>query len=717
MTTPNPSLQRNPQLDSWIAIDRDGTVQVRTGKVDIGQKISRALQLLVSEGLGLAPDRVIMVAADTVAGPDEGMTSGSNSMEESGNALRAAAATARRHILESAARHLDVDAGTLDLSDGIITSRATNRTTSLQEIQGGCRFGVPVDPAAPGISVARTGATGSPGPAPDLVDIVTGRHQFVQDMNRPGMLHARVIRPPHRHARLAGLPEAAVSAFTATGIRVVRDGSFLAVAGAEETDVVDAAQVLARRARWRAERDLGSGDIFELLTRNDRVSLPVIDGFPVNRPVPDPPSTPDDAVVSLSARYERPYIMHAAIGPSAALAQMTEDTLQVWTHSQGIYPLRGSMAEALDMPEACIEIYHRPGPGCYGHNGADDAAFDAALIARAVPHTPILLQWTRADEHGWEPYSPAMVMQLSGSIAADGSVTAWRHETFSDTHIGRPRTGRKGEGAARLLANRHRADPAPEPVPQPLMAHHGGIHRNLEPLYRFGETFLVKHLVRDLPHRTSALRTLGAFANVFAAESFLDELAIAAGIDPLELRLRHLADSRGAACLRAAADRLGPVDDTADGVGRGLAFARYKNTKAYAAVGVELTVDAAARIRLVRAVIAGDAGHIVDPAGVRAQLEGGFVQAASWTLLEAVTHAPDGITSLDWDSYPIIRFDAIPEIETILLDQPGSGFLGVGEAVCGPTAAAIANAVYRATGVRARRLPLTADNLRQAALA
>jgi CO/xanthine dehydrogenase Mo-binding subunit len=328
----------------------------------------------------------------------------------------------------------------------------------------------------------------------------------------------------------------------------------------------------------------------------------------------------------------------------------------------------------------------------------------------------VLLKWSREDEHAWEPYGTCMAMDLSASLDAGGAVVAWRHESAGDTFAMRPRSGPDRAGPRRLLAMRHRADPLEAPLAQPAMGHHVGIHRNLEPLYTFPDPRLVKHLVRGLPLRTSSLRALGAFANVFAIESFMDELAQAAGEDPVAFRLRHLADPRAKAVLEAAATQLAASPLPA-GRGRGLAFAQYKNAKAYAAVGIELEVTDAADVRLHRAVIAADAGQVVDPNGLTAQLEGGLLQAASWTLYEAVTFDSGGITSRDWDSYPILGFDNVPEIETILLDRPDAPFLGAGEATSGPTAAAIANAIEDATGLRLRRLPFTPDAIRSAALA
>lgn len=713
----SPSLARTPALDGWIAIGADGRVTVRTGKVDIGQRISTAIAIIAAEELDVDYARIDVARAETGLAPDEGITSGSNSMEESGAAVRVAAATARRHLLSLAARTLDVDASTLEVSDGLVQSRATNRSITYWELAGGKPFGIAVDPdvaVKPPQALRRIGRRVV---ARDMADLVSGKARFVQDLAMPDMLHARVVRPPHYHARLQALDDAVCGRLTEGGVRLVRDGSFLAVAADDEYAAIKAAERLAAAARWRAGDGLASQDVFERLVTNERVSLPVVDGSPVQAAVPAPAAPPKTAAATLEARYVRPYHMHGSIGPSAAAALFADGRLTVWTHSQGIYILRAALADALEIDVASVRVIHTPGAGCYGHNGADDAALDAALVARALPGRPVLLKWSRHDEHGWEPYGPAMVMDLRASLDASGQVIAWSHETYSDTHVQRPRPGPNRSGAARLLASRFRDRPLTPPRPQPSMGPHSGIHRNLDPIYAFPDRRLVKHLVRDMPLRTSSLRTLGAYANVFAIESFMDELAGAAGIDPLSFRLRHLADERAKAVLQAAAARFGwDRFAAAPGHGRGLAFARYKNAKTYAAVAVELEVDDAARVRLHRAVVAADAGQVVDADGLAAQLEGGFLQAASWTLYEQVAFDRDGITSRDWDSYPILRFDNVPAIETVLMDRPGDPFLGAGEAAAGPTAGAIANAIRDATGLRLRRLPFTPDAIRAAAL-
>ena len=714
--TANPSLAENPRVEDWITVRTDGRIELRTGKVEIGQRITTAVALVAARELGVPFDRVVMVPARTGLSPDEGYTSGSNSMEQSGHAVRLAAATARRELVERAARRLGVDPSTLEARDGLVRSRETNRTVGFGELVEDAPLALPVDPEA--VPLARVEEVPrSPQVEPlHLRGLVTGTLHFVPDLQHEGTLHARVVRPPHYHARLEDLSEGVEGRLD--GARLVRDGSFLAVADEDEHRAIRAAARVAEAARWRSARDLDDRPLSHQLLHNRRESFPVRECRPREEPVPEPPP---EAPQTVRAVYERPYQMHGSLAPSAALACFARGRMTVWTHSQGVYPLRSAIAETLGLATGSVDVAHAPGAGCYGHNGADDAALEAALVAHAIPDRPVLLKWSREDEHAWEPYGPAMRMELAARLAESGNVRYWSHETYSDTHVVRARPGATEPQAGRFLAPRFLADPVPEPARAPNLTANGGIHRNATPPYAFPETRIIKHLVHDLPLRVSALRTLGAYANVFAAESFMDELAHASGADPLEYRRRHLEDARTRAVLDAAAKRFGwaaRADHTrseASGTGRGIAVARYKNTKAYCAVAVEARVGDDAVIHLHRAVIAADAGEIVDSDGLAAQLEGGFVQAASWTLLEAVAWDRDGVTSRDWESYPILRFSAIPDVETVLVDRPGEPFLGAGEASCGPAGAAIANAVFDATGVRARRLPLTVENLRAAA--
>jgi CO/xanthine dehydrogenase Mo-binding subunit len=713
----NPSLNNSPDVDDWLAVDDDGRIHMRSGKVDIGQRISRSLSLIVAEELEMDPEDVVIEPRVTGESPNEGMTAGSNSIEQSGNALRLAAATARRHLLGLAAERLGADPSALQLDHGLVREAKTNRTVSLKDLAGGTPFGIPVDPDATVKSPDTYRLIGKGGAGGEALERATGQTLFVQDMVVDGLRHARIVRPPHARARLVELDQSVRQRLEERDIAVVVDGSFVAVAGTDEYAVLKARGQLANAATWDTGPGLDTTDVFEQLTSNERASFPVIDGTAVDEPVPDPLEPPEKAVATLSARYERPYQMHGSIGPSAALAVADETRIEVWTHSQGIYPLRNTIADVFSLEPDSVIVHHTLGAGCYGHNGADDAAFEAVLVARAMPGRPVLLKWSRDDEHAWEPYAPAMVSELSASLDADGKVVQWTGASYSDAHSRRPRPGANRGGSASFIASPLR-EGGIEPGPAaPSLIRHGGLHRNLDPLYAFPERRLVKNLVRDLPLRTSAMRALGAVCNVFAIESFMDELAGAAGADPVRFRLDHLDDERARAVIEAAAEGIGwRKSDRADGQGQGIAFAQYKNMQTYAAVAVELEVDDAAAVRLARMFIAADSGEVIDPDGVTAQLEGGAIQAASWALHEKVTYDLEGITSRDWETYPILRFDNVPDIETKLIDRPGVRSLGAGEATSGPTVAAIANAIDAAVGIRVRRMPFNADNIMAAAM-
>ena len=546
----------------------------------------------------------------------------------------------------------------------------------------------------------------SDSPAPTMrgmTELVNGRFTFVHDLEERGMLHARVIRPPHANARLGTFDETALLQLADKGQRLIRDGSFLAIAGPQEWPVVKAAARLANACNWDTGDGLPELDVFARLTADGATRLPVIDSTPHDGPLPDRLPNP-----TATARYERPYQLHGALGPSAALATWTGEMLTIQSHSQGIYPLRDSIADSLVLDPAQVVITHVPGSGCYGHNGADDAAFEAGLIAMQIPDTPILLKWTREDEHGWEPFAPAMAVDLAARLS-DGRISAYSAEVFSDTHRGRPRQGANRSGPKKLLANRFRADPIGPPAAQPNMARHGGMHRNLDPIYAIPHKRFVKNLVTNLPHRTSAMRCLGAALNVFGLESFIDELAQQAAMDPTGFRRAHLADPQAVAVLDELDRQVSVLPPLPPTGGRGMAYAQYKNLMTRVGVSVDLSVDDRAQVRLLRAVIVADAGRVVDIEGLKAQLEGGFVQAASWALYEEVRWDRDGILSMDWNSYPVIRFDNIPTIDVTVLDHADAKSVGAGEASPGPSIAAIANAIFSATGLRMRRMPFTPD--------
>jgi nicotinate dehydrogenase subunit B len=708
------TLIRTPDLDAWIRINTDGTITLFTGKVELGQGIKTAVALIGAEELDVSLKRIRVAPIDTAHSPDEGLTVSSMSMETTGEAMRYAAAEARKILLSIAYEELEAPIERLVVTDGTIRDPVSGRSTTYWELIGGQSFGRQVKGIAQPKKPEEYSLLGKPNKRLDLVDKVSGGLAYIQDLDLPGMVHGRVLRPPHYAANLASFDEENVRQMPGV-LKVVHDGSFLGVICKREEQAINAIELLRKSATWEGESNLpDQGTLYEQMLNQSHQSYLVKDGTAVEGAI-TPIEAPAEAAHTLYSSYYRPFQMHASLGPSASVALMKDGKLTQWVHSQGVYPIRAAVAHVLRMSEEDIRVIHMEGAGCYGHNGADDAALDAALLARAYPGRPVSLKWMRGDEHTWEPYGPAMVMQMQASLGSNGEVIDWNHDVWSYPHLGRARSGGDTSG---LLAAWHLAEPFSEPQLQPVLAPHVGSHRNADPLYTFPRRRIVKHFIPDSPLRVSALRGLGAYGNVFAIESFIDELAHAADIDPVEFRLRHLEDERARAVVTAAAEkaaRRSSGRNQGDGRGQGIAFAQYKNRQCYTAVVVDIEVDRSnGQINLVRAIIAADAGQVVSADGLSNQLEGSFVQAASWTLNEQVNFDQQGITSRDWDSYPILRFPQAPKIETVLLNRPGMPFLGSGEAAQGPTPAAIANAVFDAIGVRLREIPFTAERVKSA---
>jgi CO/xanthine dehydrogenase Mo-binding subunit len=509
------------------------------------------------------------------------------------------------------------------------------------------------------------------------------------------MVHARVVRPPSYGARLQEIDAAKVEQMPGV-VKVVRDGSFLAVAAEREYQAVSAMTALAAAVKWEGSGSLPEQrDVFTHLLQQPAQTSTILERGTVTT----------DSQRAFEATFRRNYQMHGSIGPSCAVAQSKDGVMTVWTHTQGVFPLRGAIAKMLGVEEERVHCIHTEGSGCYGHNGADDVAADAALIAAALPGRPVRVQWMREQEHAWEPYGSAMVTKVRATVQ-DGRVSSWQYDVWSSTHSTRP-----SGNAGNLLAAQHLAKPHQQPPPRSIPLPDGGGDRNAIPLYTFANARVVHHFIPAMPLRVSALRSLGAYMNVFTTESSMEELAVQAGIDPVEFRLRHLDDARARAVVAAAADKFGWARRSrAEGRGCGFAYSRYKNQSTYVAMAVEASVDRSTRrIQLLRAVAAVDCGQAVNPDGIRNQIEGGFIQAASWTLFEAVAFDRNGITSRDWSSYPILRFSAAPQsIDVHIIDRPGQPFLGAGEGAQGPAAAAIGNAVAAAAGRRILELPLQA---------
>lgn len=692
------SLRNDPMLDAWIRIGADGSITVFTGKAELGQGIKTALLQVAAEELVVGPGRIALVTADTARTPNEGYTAGSHTMQDSGTAIRSAAAQVRSILLDLAAERLGMPAAQLHVADGVIES-AGHRVAYAQLVRGR-ELHVPATGQAPWRDPSEYTVIGKSLPRVDIPAKVAGGIAYVQDLRLPGMVHGRVVRPPSPGARLDSVD--LVTTGQQPGVlKVVRDGSFLAVIAQGEYQAVKAAATLARAARWHTGPALPpQADLYATLLKAKSTDTVILQR-----------GTPGAAGRRFEATYRRPFQMHASIGPSCAVAQNVNGEYTVWTHSQGVYPLRGALAEMLAVPEQKIRCIHTEGSGCYGHNGADDAAADAVLLARALPGQPVRVQWMREDEHGWEPFGPPMVARVAATLDANGRIADWVYDVWSPPHSSRP--GKAGNLLAATYLERAFRPPPARPIPQP----DGGGDRNAIPLYTSANARVTHHFLPQAPLRTSALRSLAAYTNVFAIESFMDELAQAAGVDPVQYRLRQLADPRAQDVIRLASERFGWNGwARAPWRGRGFAFARYKNLAAYTAVALEVEVARdTGLVRITHAVVAVDAGEVVNPDGIRNQIEGGLLQSASLTLCEQVSFDASSVTSRAWNSYPILRFPQMPErVEVHLIDRPGLPFLGTGEAAQGPAGAAIANAVADATGVRLRDIPLDGASVRAA---
>jgi CO/xanthine dehydrogenase Mo-binding subunit len=694
------SLEKYPFLDSWVRIDADGGVTVFTGKAELGQGIKTALLQVAAEELDVPFAAVKLVTADTARTANEGFTAGSHSMQDSGVAIMHAAAQARAILIAEAARRLGVAADQIKTEAGV--ARAPDgRTLRYGELVSDQFLHVEAQPQSPLKDPKSFTIVGRPQQRIDIPAKVSGGEAYVQDLRLPGMVHARMVRPPSYGATLVSVDTAETEKMPGV-VKVVRDGNFLAVVARREYQAIKAMRKLSAAAHWQEQARLpNQADVAQTI-----LGLPARDVPNLDRRQPNVA-----AAKKLEATYTRPYQMHASIGPSCAVARRDGDQITVWTHTQGVFPDRDAIAGMLRVPKENVRCIHVEGSGCYGHNGADDAAGDAAVIAQAMPGTPVRVQWMREQEHAWEPYGPAMVSKVSAALDQAGTIVDWNYELWSNTHSMRP----GGPGA--LLAAQSLAQPFPPPEPKPLPLPEGGGDRNAIPIYRLPSARVLYHFIPDMPLRISALRALGAYLNIFSIESFMDELAAAAGADPVEFRLRHLDDKRARDVVTTAAERFGWSSySRGPGRGRGFAFARYKNLAAYCALAAEVEVaPETGRARLVRAVAAVDSGQAVNPNGIANQTEGAILQSASWTLYESVTFDDTRITSVDWSTYPILRFDAVPDsIEVHVIDRPGQPFLGSGEAGQGPAAAAVANAVADATGHRFRDLPLTRRRIKQA---
>lgn len=693
-----PHLAANPRLSRWVSVAPDGTVSLRVGKVELGQGILTALVQLAADELDVPPAQVRVLSAHTRDGPDEGHTAGSMSVHDSGQAVRQACAQVRALFVREAAAVLGVEVAAITVRDGVIGAGGA-ASTSYADLATRVDLDRDAITAVPTKPVAQLRLTGRELGRLDLPDKVAGRPRFIHDLELPGMLWGRVVRPPSPGAVLTDV-DAGAARRSRGVVAVVRDGSFLGLVAEDERDADLAADRMRQQSTWRETPSLPDEDDLSSYLRAGPSTTFVVDEH----------GTPDDGAETVShhqATYSRPFLAHASMSPSCGIAVWNGDEVHVWSHSQGIFALQRAVAAALGIDAAHVTVEHAEGAGAYGHNAADDAAFDAVLLARAVPGRPVHVRWNRRDELTWSPFGSAMVVDVSAGLAADGSVRSWASDIWSQGHTARP--GYAGSPGLLAAAHLDGARPLPPPV-DPPPERGGGSARNAVPGYGFPVRHIRGHRLEAVALRTSSMRSLGAFMNVFAIECFLDELALAAGTDPLDYRLHQLSDARARDVLLAAAERVGWTSrGSAADVGWGIAVARYKDKGAYCAVVAE--VEAVHDIRLRRLTVAVDVGRVVNPDGVRNQLEGGAVQSASWALKERVRFDRCRVTSGDWESYPILRFSEVPVVDVVVLDRPDLESVGAGEAAQGPTAAAIGNAVADAVGVRVRDLPLTTDRV------
>lgn len=683
------SLRRTPPINAWLEVLDDGRVRIFSGKVELGQGIRNAIRQVAADELYMELDRVEVVLAETGRTPNEGYTAGSGSIQNSAMAVRHAAAAAREQLLQLAAEKLKVTTEELRLDNGSIKVNGSRNRLTFTEILAGRQLEgeVPLELKLKPKSDYRY--VGKPIPRGDGRQVVTGKAQYIHDFDFPDMVHARVLRPVNYQSELLQFDEATFLREAKGVLKVIRNGNFLAVITEREYEAEQAVSLLKQYSEWSRPAIFPIQSNLSTYIKGHTNDMEIAHGK--NTVV-----IKNDAIHALKAAYFKPYTMHAALGPACGIAMYDGSILHVWSHSQGIYPMREGLAVMLDMSADNIHVISAPGSGAYGHTVADDAASDAAVLAMAYPGKHIRVRWSREDEHRWEPYGSAMIMELEAGVDATGRMAYWESDIWTDSHSTRP-----NKDAGTLLTARH-LDP---PLPMKGRGYLGGGHRNGDPYYEIPNMQIRAHYF-DGPLRVSSLRSLGAYANIFAIETFLDALAEKSGQDALAFRKKHLQDERALAVVEAV-EQMSSKAVVGENEGLGFAFCRYKNHAAYCAMTAQVRVDPAdKKIKLLKFWVAVDVGEVINPDSLTSQVEGGMLQAVGWTLREEVTFNEYEITSKDWATYPTVRYSDTPEIEVRLIDRPEAPAMGGGEASVPPVAAAICNAIYRACGQRVYSLPV-----------
>lgn len=692
------------ELDAFLAVRKDGSVVVYSGKVDLGTGHRIAMRQMVAEELSMTDDdvyRIELIEGDTALTPNQGATAGSTGVMGGGVQLRRAAATAREGLLALAAAKLQRPVAELTLEAGLIRATNGGPGVSIAELAGDRAFNLKLNPKAPLKDPQRYSIVGRSLRRPDIPAKVTGRHVFVHDFTLPNMLHGRVVRPAAVGAKLIDVDEASIKHIP--GARAVRIDNFLGVVAEDEWAAVRAAREL--KARWGAGTGLvGHDGVAAWARRGPFAKEDVL----VNKSDTTVLANPGKNLRMLRATYFWPVQSHASMGPSCAVADVQADRATIWSASQATHRYQPALARVAGLPRDKVRVIYLDGSGCYGMNGHDDAAADATLLAKATGR-PVRVQWMREDELGWDPKGPPQLIELRAALDADHRVAAWEAEMWVPM-------------ATANLAHVPLLGPADAGIAQPSGQSVGLISQNADPLYLASNVKVTAHWLADAPLRPSNIRSPGKVANCFAVESFVDQLAAAARMDPVEFRLRDFSNPRGVEVLKRCAALIGwtPRPSPANAQsgasgkarGRGIAYIHYKHSETHVAVAIEVEVDrASGAIRVLQIACVHDCGLMINPDSVRNQVEGNLLQSLSRTLHERVTFDTQRVTSVDWASYPILRFSDVPALRIDLIQRRDQPPLGAGEAASTPVPAALGNAVFDATGARLFEAPFAPDRV------
>ena len=686
------------EVDSFLAFAADGSVTIYTSKVDVGTGLRIALSQMVAEEIGVPIEKVSVVDGDTGLTPDHGGTGGSTGIPRGGVEIRRAAATAREALLRLAADQLHRPVGELTIENGEARPRSGGAGVSMGSLLGGKRLSLKINPQALLRDPMSYTVVGKPLPRTDVPAKCTGRRQYVHDVKVPGMLHARVVRPPALGAKLLTVDESSIAAIP--GVRVVRMESFLAVLSADEWAAVRAGREL--KATWGEWEGLPGHEGLDRYVR----TLPIEkDEVTVNKG--DAVAALAGATTKLSATYSWPNQSHASLGPSCSVADVRADgSVTIWSSSQGTHGIRQTLARQFSLDPSRIRVIFADGSGSYGSNGNDDAAMEAFLLSRAVGQ-PVRLQWTRQEELGLDPKGPQQLLDMRAAVEKSGDtarIAAWEAQMWVPASL---------PGQRPFLA----LDAAG--IGQTRGQSSGLLNQNADTPYASPNVRVVTHWTKTTPLRPSNLRAPGKIANVFATEGFTDEIAVWAGVDPIAFRLSGLSDPRALEVINRTAKMIGwkprPSPNPRPGTGRGFAYARYKQSENYVAIAMDVEVDrGSGKVAVKRICCAHDGGLIINPDGLRNQVEGNILQTLSRALHEETKFDRSRVTSVDWVSYPILKFTEVPAVEVELVNHPELPPLGAGEAASAPVAAALANAIFDASGVRLRSVPFTPERIRVA---